>query len=48
MGAKQGRTKGNKQNAKYSESDGMHGKPGRKKEEKRRSESRTEKLLRQL
>ena len=48
MGAKQGRTKGNKQKAKYLESDGMHGKPGRKKEEKRRSESRTEKLLRQL
>ena len=30
MGAKQGRTKGNKQKAKYSESDGMHGKPGNK------------------
>ena len=44
MGAKQGRTKGNKQKAKYSESDGMHGKPGRKKEEKQESESGTEKL----
>ena len=44
MGAKQGRTKGNKQKAKYLESDGMHGKPGRKEEEKRGSESGTEKL----
>ena len=43
MGAKQGRTKGNKQKAKYSESDGMHGKPGRKEEEKRKSESGSEK-----
>ena len=33
MGAKQGRTKGNKQKAKYLESDGKHGKPGWKKEE---------------
>ena len=39
VGAKQGRTKGNKQKVKYSESDGMHGKPGRKKEEKQESES---------
>ena len=44
MGAKQGRTKGNKQKAKYSKSDRMHGKPGRKEEEKRQSESRVEKL----
>ena len=44
VGAKQGRTKGNKQKAEYLESDGMHGKPGRKKEEKRRSESGNEKL----
>ena len=44
MGAKQGRTKGNKQKAKYLESDGMHGKPGRKEEEKQESESGTEKL----
>ena len=43
MGAKQGRTKGNKQKAKYSESDRMHGKPGRKKEEEQESESGTEK-----
>ena len=34
MGAKQERTKGNKQKAKYSESDGKHGKPGREKGEK--------------
>ena len=47
MGVKQGRTKGNKQKAKYSESDGMHGKPGRKEEEKQRSESRSEKLWKQ-
>ena len=44
MGAKQGRTKGNKQKAEYLESDGMHGKPGRKEEEKQESESGTEKL----
>ena len=44
MGAKQGRTKGNKQKAKYLESDGKHGKPGWKEEEKRESESGTEKL----
>ena len=44
MGAKQGRAKGNKQKAKYSESDRMHGKPGRKEEEERWSESKTEKL----
>ena len=47
MGAKQGRTKGNKQKAKYSESDGMHGKPGRKEEEERLSESEIEKLWKQ-
>ena len=47
VGAKQGRTKGNKQKAKYSESDGMHGKPGRKKEEERWSESKIEKLWKQ-
>ena len=44
MGAKQGRTKGNKQKAKYSESNGVYGKPGRKKEEEQESESGTEKL----
>ena len=44
MGVKQGRTKGNKQKAKYSESDGKHGKLGWKEEEKQGSESRTEKL----
>ena len=44
MGAKQGRTKGNKQKAEYLESDGRHGKPGWKKEEKQESESGTEKL----
>ena len=32
MGAKQGRTKGNEQKAEYLESDGRHGKPGRKEE----------------
>ena len=44
MGAKQGRTKGNKQKAEYLESDGRHGKPGWKEEEKQESESGTEKL----
>ena len=44
VGAKQGRAKGNKQKAKHSESDRMHGKPGRKKEEEQESESGTEKL----
>ena len=34
VGAKQGRTKGNKQNAEYLESDGKHGKLGWKEEEK--------------
>ena len=48
MGAKQGRTKGNKQKAEYLESDGMHGKLGRKKEEKQESESGNEKLWRLL
>ena len=48
VGAKQGRTKGNKQKAKYSESDGMHGKLGRTEEGKRKSESKTEKLRSQL
>ena len=48
VGAKQGRTKGNKQKAKYSESDRMHGKPGRMEEEKRKSESKAEKLRSQL
>ena len=43
MGAKQGRTKGNKQKAEYLESDGRHGKPGWKEEEKQQSESRPEK-----
>ena len=44
MGAKQGRTKGNKQKAEYLESDGKHGKPGWKDEERQGSESGTEKL----
>ena len=44
MGAKQGRTKGNKQKAEYLESDGKHGKPGWKEEERQRSESESEKL----
>ena len=44
MGAKQGRTKGNKQKAEYLESDGRHWKPGWKEEEKQGSESGTEKL----
>ena len=44
MGAKQGRTKGNKQKAEYLESDGMHGKPGRTEEEKRQIERNAEKL----
>ena len=44
MGVKQGRTKGNKQKAEYLESDGKHGKPGWKEEEKQESESRPEKL----
>ena len=44
MGAKQGRTKGNKQKAEYLESDRKHGKPGWKEEEKQGSESGTEKL----
>ena len=44
MGVKQGRTKGNKQKAEYLKSDGMHGKPGRKEEEKQKSESGFEKL----
>ena len=48
MGAKQEGTKGNKQKAKYSESDGKHGKPGWKEEEKPGSESETEKLWKQL
>ena len=43
MGAKQGRSKGNKQKAEYLESDGRHGKPGWKKEEKQESVSGTEK-----
>ena len=43
MGAKQGRTKGNKQKAEYLESDRKHGKPGWKEEEKQGSESGTEK-----
>ena len=43
MGAKQGRTKGNKQKAEYLESDRKHGKPGWKEEEKQESESRPEK-----
>ena len=40
MGAKQGRTKGNKQKAKYLESDRKHGKPGWKEEEEQKSEKR--------
>ena len=45
MGVKQGRTKGNKQKAEYLESEVKHGKPGWKEEEKRESESGTEKLI---
>ena len=44
VGAKQGRTKGNKQKAEYLESDGKHGKPGWKEGERQRSESESEKL----
>ena len=44
MGAKQGRTKGNKQKAKYLELDGKHGKPGWKEEEKQQTERNAEKL----
>ena len=44
MGAKQGRTKGNEQKAEYLESNGRHGKPGWKEEEKQESESRPGKL----
>ena len=43
MGAKQGRTKGNKQKAEYLESEGKHGKPGWKEEEEQKSESGSEK-----
>ena len=43
VGAKPGRTNGNKQKAKYLESDGRHGKPGRKEEEKQKSEREAEK-----
>ena len=46
MGAKQGRTKGNKQKAKYSESDGKHGKPGWKKEERKKQRLSSEMLKR--
>ena len=44
VGAKQGRTKGNKQKAEYLESEEMHGKPGRTEEEKQRSENGSVKL----
>ena len=44
VGAKQGRTKGNKQKAEYLESEEMHEKSGRTEEEKQRSESGSEKL----
>ena len=47
MGAKQGRTKGNKQKAEYLEPERKHGKPGWKKEEEQESESRPEKLWKQ-
>ena len=47
MGVKQGRAKGNKQKAKYSESDRMHGKPGRMDEGEWWSESKTKKLWKQ-
>ena len=43
MGAKLGRTKGNEQKAEYLESDGKHGKPGWKEEERQESVSRPEK-----
>ena len=34
MGAKQGRTKGNEQEAEYTEPEGRHGKPGRREGER--------------
>ena len=43
MGAKQGRTKGNKQKAEYLEPERRHGKPGWKEGERQESESGTEK-----
>ena len=43
MGAKQGRTKGNKQKAEYLEPERRHGKPGWKEGERQGSESGTEK-----
>ena len=43
MGAKQGRTKGNKQKAEYLESNGRYEKSDRKNEEKQESVSGTEK-----
>ena len=43
MGAKQGRTKGNKQKAEYLEPERRHGKLGRKEGEGQGSESGTEK-----
>ena len=43
VGAKQGRTKGNEQKAKYLEPGRRHGKPGREEGEKRGSESGAEK-----
>ena len=43
VGAKQGRTKGNKQKAEYLEPERRHGKPGREEGGKRGSESGTEK-----
>ena len=45
MGAKQGRTKGNKQKAEYLESDGKHGKLGWKEEEERKTERKAVKLV---
>ena len=43
MGAKQGRTKGNKQKAEYLKPERRPGKPGWKEEGKQESESRPEK-----
>ena len=48
VGAKQGRTKGNEQKAEYLESDGRHGKPGWREEEKQGIVSEPEKLKKQL
>ena len=41
VGAKQGRTKGNKQKAEYRNREGMHGRPGRRERGKRKKRERT-------